>query len=91
MASALSWALGEQRNSVAFVLAESLRAACLWPLVWLLEPWLLGGAAAVGGCVQHAGCGATCCVLRWAGLRPCGPGVRCDEQAAGAGAGGLRS
>ncbi|KXZ50835.1 hypothetical protein GPECTOR_15g521 [Gonium pectorale] len=91
-ASALSWALGEERNAAAFLAAEALRCAALWPLVWLQEPWLLvGGVEAVGGCVQHSGCGVTCCVLRWCGLRPrsCAvPGGRCDAPGSGSGGGG---
>ncbi|KAG2440552.1 hypothetical protein HYH02_010136 [Chlamydomonas schloesseri] len=87
-ASALSWALGDERNVLVFVAAESLHCACLWPLVWLQEPWLLGGVHDVGGCVQHAGCGVTCCVLRWVGLRPGYPRgasatARCDVPGGG--------
>ncbi|GLC46041.1 hypothetical protein PLESTB_001024700 [Pleodorina starrii] len=88
--SALSWALGDERNAVAYIAAEALRCASLWPLVWLQEPWLVGGVDCVGGCVQHAGCGVTCCVLRWAGLRPSGSGAlggRCDERVREAAAG----
>ncbi|GIL60880.1 hypothetical protein Vafri_15714 [Volvox africanus] len=86
--SALSWALGDNRNAVAYLAAEILRCTSLWPLLWLQEPWLVGGVDAVGGCVQHAGCGVTCCILRWCGLRPsyCGvPGGRCDERWRGPG------
>ncbi|GLI66729.1 hypothetical protein VaNZ11_010670 [Volvox africanus] len=86
--SALSWALGDNRNAVAYLAAEILRCTSLWPLIWLQEPWLIGGVDVVGGCVQHAGCGVTCCILRWCGLRPsyCGvPGGRCDERWTGPG------
>ncbi|EFJ45759.1 hypothetical protein VOLCADRAFT_93948 [Volvox carteri f. nagariensis] len=51
--SALSWGLGEEHNAGAYVAVEILRCASLWPLVWLLEPWLIGGVDAMGGCVQH--------------------------------------
>ncbi|GIL69282.1 hypothetical protein Vretimale_12600 [Volvox reticuliferus] len=82
--SALSWALGDDRNTVAYLAAEILRCTSLWPLMWFQEPWLIGGVDAVGGCVQHAGCGVTCCILRWCGLRPSYSGVlprgRCDER-----------
>lgn len=69
LCSAVSWGLGEERNVTAFAVAEGLRCAGVWPLVWLLEPWLLVGVESVGGCEMHAGCGATCRVLRWVGAR----------------------
>ncbi|KAG2496428.1 hypothetical protein HYH03_005652 [Edaphochlamys debaryana] len=84
----LSWAAGDEEGgggtwsqegsaaafaaALPWLVAEALRCAALFPLVWLEEPFLLGGVSVVGGCVQHAGCGVTCSVLRWAGLRPSG-------------------
>lgn len=54
--SAVSWALGDERNVLVFVAAESLHCACLWPLVWLQ---VRGGLGPWKG-MQGQGVGVTC-------------------------------